>query len=171
MIFLINDYRIFSCIFLIDIIIAFNIKINLKNTINSLKMFLPFIIFTAVINAFLASFQEAILMGVRIILCYIATYLYSKTVSISEISDVIQKLFFPLKLFKIDTKQIGIMVSIALSMIPVLKNEITTTINTMKSRGKMLKMSNFIIALRPLFISILRKTNEIEKILIAKGYN
>ena len=168
-IFQIRNFKILGALFVINSLFALILKIQLKNIWYAFKIFLPFILFTVIVNIIFSSLQEGILIGVRILICYYTTYIYAKTVSISEIADTIEKFFYPLKIFKIDTKQIRMIVSIALCMIPVLKNEMITLKNTMKSRGQNWNVRNSIILLKPMMISILRKTNEMEKTLISRG--
>lgn len=169
-VFFIEDLKIIGLIFLFNCIIAILLKIKLRDIFYNLKLFIPFIIFTAVINIVFSGLYEGILIGIRIIICYSITYIYSKTVTIVEISDTIQKLLYPLKIFKIDTNNIGIMISISICMIPILKNEIYTLKNAMKSKGKLLKINTMIIVIKPILISILNKTKEMEKALISKAY-
>ena len=88
----------------------------------------------------------------------------------SELASTIKNLCFPLKIFKINTENIGLMVSISICMIPVLKSELYSIIQAMKSKGKIMKMNGISVAMKPILISILRRTNEIERTLIAKGY-
>ena len=168
-IFQINNFFILCGLVCLNTMIALILKIRFKDFLHSLEIFLPFVLFTVIVNIIFANLQEGILIGIRILICYYITYLYAKTTTIFEIANTIEKIFYPLKLFKIDIKQIGMIVSIALCMIPVLKNEISTLVNTMESRGKKLQINHMIIILKPMFISILRKTNEMEKTLIGKG--
>lgn len=169
-IFFIDNSIILGCMFLFNFTISLLLKINLKGMFYNLKILLPFIIFTSVINIVFASLYEGIIIGIRIIICYITTYIFSKTLTVFEISDTIEKLCYPLKIFRIDTNNIGIMVSISICMIPVLKNEIHTLMQAMKSKGKLVKVNSIIIVMKAILISILRKTNHMEKTLIAKGY-
>lgn len=76
----------------------------------------------------------------------------------------------PLSIFKLNNKKVGLMVGIAISMIPILKDEIQQKIYALNSKGYKLKLNNLSIIFKPLFISILKRTNEIEKNLIARGY-
>ena len=76
----------------------------------------------------------------------------------------------PLKIFKVDSRKAGLVVGIAVSMIPVLKDEIEQKIYALNSKGYKFKLNELDIIFKPIFISILRRTGEIEKNLISKGY-
>lgn len=170
LIFWIKDIKLIGCIFLLNFIIAIIFKINLKRMLYNLKILLPFIIFTMLINIIFDSLYSGIIIGIRLIICYNITYIFSKTLTVMEIAETIQDMCYPLKIFRINTKNIGIMVSISICMIPVLKNEISALIKAMRSKGKMMKINSMIIIMRPMLISVLRKTSQIEKTLIAKAY-
>ena len=135
---------------------------------------MPFIVFTVVINILFAELEFAILMGIRLVLVCNLTYTFSKTISNTEIEDVIEKLVYQLKIFKINPKEIGLMVTIALSFIPIMKAEFSQIKNVLKVKGikptkvNLLKKLNLIF--RPFFVSILQRLNEIEMSLKAKGY-
>ena len=61
-------------------------------------------------------------------------------------------------------------VSISICMIPVLKHEIKAIIQSMKAKGKTMKINNIKIIMKPLLISVLERTAQMEKVLIAKAY-
>ncbi len=87
-----------------------------------------------------------------------------------EFVSVIQNMLCPLKIFKINPENIGMMMRIAFCVLPILKTEIEQKRYALKAKGMEPKLSNITIMLKPLLISILRRTNEMEKSLKAKGY-
>lgn len=169
-IFFVSDFILLAVLFLLNFLIAIILKVNLKNMLYNLKILLPFIIFTSIINVIFDSLVVGILMATRIIICYNVTYVFSKTMTSSELANTIKNLCCPLKLFKINTENIGLMVSISICMIPVLKSELYSVIQAIKSKGKIMKINSIAVTMKPILISILKRTNEIEKTLIAKGY-
>lgn len=170
LVFFIRDWILLGLIFAINLILVFMLNSSIKNILYNLKIILPFVIFTAIINAFLSNLNDGLLMGARILLCYFITYIFSKTITVLEISNTIEKICLPLTIFKVNTKNIGIMISISICMIPVLRSEINTTKNSLKAKGKKLGIGNIGIIMKPILISILRRTNELERALISKGY-
>ena len=169
-VFFINNLSLLVCLLLLNCIIAIVLKINVKRMFYSFRLLLPFIVFTVVINAFIDSVYNAIKIGIRIMICANVTYIFSKRITALEIANTIEKICYPLKLFKINNKNIGMMVSISICMIPVLKDELYAILMSMKSKGKVLKINNMGVLMKPMLISILRRTNQIEKTLIAKAY-
>lgn len=147
-----------------------DIKNRLKKMLYSFRLLLPFIAFTVLVNILFDSLYNGIIIGIRIIICYNSTYIFSKKITVLEIVDTIQKLCYPLKIFKISTNNIGMIVSISICIIPVLKSEIYSLLQAMKSKGKLIKIDSTIIIMKSIMISILKRIGQMEKTLISKGY-
>lgn len=169
-IFFIKNPIIIAVLFLIDLSLFFISKLDYKNLLYNLKWASFVIIFTVIINIIFDSLYTGILFGVRLLLCYFTTYIFSKNIKIYELTEVIETITYPLKIFKINTREIGIIISIAICMIPVLRFEINTIKNSLISKGQKPGISFIKNASKPLMISILMKTDELEKTLIAKAY-
>lgn len=138
-IFFINDLRLLVGLFLLNFIIAIILKTNIKRMFYNFRVLLPFIVFTVLINIFFDSLYDGVIIGIRIIICYNVTYIFSKTITVLEVADTIQKICYPLKMFKVNTNNIEMIVSISICMIPVLKSEIHAISQAMKSKGKLEK--------------------------------
>ena len=158
----------------IHIILMILLKINLNQALKNLATISIFIIFTVVINIFAMSFKEAIIIGIRLAIICNATYIFTKILTPYQIAEVIKDLLTPLKLVKVNPENIAIMISIAIAFIPILSRELHNIIYSLKSKGlntsiiNLLKNMNLIMT--PLFVSMLRKVNEVEYALKAKGY-
>ena len=87
-----------------------------------------------------------------------------------RLAKVIELIIMPLKIIGINHRNIGIIICIAISFIPILKKEILQILDALKSKGYELKVRNCNIIFKPLLISILKRTNEIELSLISKAY-
>lgn len=149
-------------------------KISLKGALKNLAGIGIFILFTVVINVFLMGIQDAILVGIRLLIVCNGTYIFTKLLSTLEIAETIQSLLTPLKLLKINTQNIGIIISIAMAFIPILTKELNNITYSLKSKGFNTKMPNLIknsnLIMKPLFIAILKKVNEVEYALKAKAF-
>lgn len=77
----------------------------------------------------------------------------------------------PLKLFNINTDEIKLLVCISLSMIPILKKELYEIRDSCKAKNMSLNVKNIKYILLKFCMSMIRRVNEIEDSLIAKGYN
>lgn len=156
----------------ITLIIAY--KINLNNLINNIIKIFIFVLITAIINAFVVNINYAILIGIKLILVCIMTYIFSKVLSYMEFATVIEDLAYPLKFVGINPKDLGLLITIAISFIPILREELERIKYVLMIKGFKINTINIIknmnIIFKPLFVSIMERINEIEYSLKAKGY-
>lgn len=158
----------------IDIILIIAYKINLKNLINNITKIFIFVLITAIINAFVVNINYAITIGIKLILVCIMTYIFSKMLSYMEFATVIEDLAHPLKLLGVNPKDLGLIITIAISFIPILREELERIKYVLLVKGFKINTINIIknmnIVFKPLFVSIMERLNEIEYSLKAKGY-
>lgn len=174
LLFLIKDiWLIFGAIlFQIALILICHISIN--QYIKTLTKLMPFILFTVLINLCVMETIEAILIGIKLIIICNMTYIYGSTTTAREIAISIEKLLFPLTLFKVNTRNIGIMISIAITFIPIINKEIENIQYSLTAKGfnmsfwSRIRHINYIMV--PLFYVLIRKVGNMEEALIAKGY-
>ena len=77
----------------------------------------------------------------------------------------------PLRVFKINTDDIKILVCISLSMIPILKKDLYEIKEACKAKNINFTIQNIKYILLKFCVSIMKRVNELEEALIAKGYN
>ena len=158
----------------IDIILIAIYKINLKKLLNNLIKISIFVLITAIINAFIVDINYAVLIGIKLILVCIMTYIFSQMLSYMEFATVIEDLVYPLKLIGINPKDLGLLITIAISFIPILREELERIKYVLLVKGFKLNAINVIknmnIIFKPLFVSIMERIDEIEYSLKAKGY-
>lgn len=87
------------------------------------------------------------------------------------IADTIKAICYPLKIFKVNTDDIKVMVCISLSVIPILKKDLYELKEACKSKNITFNVKNMKIVLAKFFLSLISRVNEIEESLIAKGYS
>lgn len=158
----------------IDIILIIAYKINLKSLINNLIKISIFVLITAIINAFVVNINYAITIGIKLILVCVMTYIFSKMLSYMEFATVIEDLAYPLKLLGVNPKDLGLIITIAISFIPILREELERIKYVLLVKAFKVNTINIIknmnIVFKPLFVSIMERINEIEYSLRAKGY-
>jgi len=173
-VFFVENYIAFGLIALFNIFLMIVSKINLRKALNNTIKLIPFILFTIAINMIFADLKFSILIGIRLILIRNLTYIFSKTISYMEFARVIEKMMHPLKLFGINPEEIGLIVIIALSFIPIIKNEFDQIRNVLKVKGikptTLNLLKNLGLIFKPFLISVMQRLNEIEMSLKAKGY-
>lgn len=173
-IFFIKNNIALICALIINIILILIYKINLKKLLNNLSKISIFVLITALINVFVVDINYAIIIGIKLILVCTITYIFSTTLSYMEFATVIETLAYPLKLIGLNPKDIGLLITIALSFIPILKEELSRIKYVLLVKGFKINTINILkntnIIFKPLFVSIMERINEIEYSLKAKGY-
>lgn len=174
LIFFIKEYYLLAGSLIINIILMFILKINIKKASLFILKLLPFILFTAIFNLIFGDVKLSTLVSLRLILVCNITYVFSCKMTPKKIQYGVEKILSPLKIFKINTRDIGVMVSISLSFIPILQKEIQNLKYSLISKGFNLNLKNLIkkpnYILVPLLTSVIKKTAEIEQSMISKGY-
>ena len=169
-IFSIKNYELLVIYILINFIISKIVNVKFLGFLENIKTIMILVIFTAIVNMIFGSIEDGIILGIRILIAYNITYIFSKIFDVLEISNTIEIMLKPLYIFKINVKNISLIISIALCMIPILKDELEQTKNSLKSKGYKFKINNLNLYLKPVIISIIKRTDELEKTLIVKGY-
>ena len=139
----------------------------IKRTLNVM----PFIIFTFIINCLLDDITNAIWIGIKLLIVCNMTMIYSNTTTVTGVAETVKDLCSPLKLFGINTDEIKIIVCISLTMIPILKKDLSEMKEACRAKGIKINIKNIKTILSKFSLSILIRVNELEEALIAKGQN
>lgn len=156
---------------IINFILMIIIKVNLKKAIINLTKYLLFIFFTFIFNLILDTWTNAIWLAIKLVLVCNVTYIYSRTITVVKLAKTVRKICKPLELFKINTEEIEVLVSIALSMLPVLKKEYVEIKEACNAKNIKFNIKNMKIILSKILLSTIRRVNEIDESLVEKGYN
>lgn len=160
-------------------------KVPFKMFFKSLKPIVPIIIFTALLNMFYSNGGEplvsfwiinitkegiltAVFMCVRIITLIMCSSLLTYTTVPTMLTDAIERLLSPLKIFHIEVHTFAMMMTLALRFIPTLIEEIERITNAQKARGADLengklfeRVKAMIPILIPLFVSAFMRASEL----------
>ena len=172
LVFLFSLNNIFSIVVLlilnIIVMVVFYKKIQI--TLNNIIWTIIFAILTILINSAISGIIYGLVIGTRLLIAYMSTYIFMNMMSIKEIVNAIEIMMYPFRIFKIDTKQISLIILIALNILPNMKHEIKQKMYAISSKGFGKNSIKGIFLAKSMLISILVKTNEMEQALIAKGY-
>lgn len=175
LIFWVNNYFVLGSLAILHIMLMLVLKVSVRQAINNIVAISIFILFTIVINIFAMSFNEAILIGVRLTIVCNATFIFSKIETPYQIAEVIQTLLVPLKIVKVNPENIAIIISIAIAFIPILTKEMRAILYSLKSKGLDTSiigiLKNVNLVLSPLLVSIIRRVSQVEYALKAKAYD
>lgn len=174
-VFFVKNYTLLAAIAIFNILLLLILKISPKMAVSNIMSVSVFILFTVTINIMFWNFSGAILIGIRLVLVCNMTYIFKYVLSPIELADSIELLLFPLRIFKIDTKDISLIINIAIAFIPILSDEFLQIKYALNAKGisfrNMHIIKNLQLVLKPLIISIFKRTSQIEYALKAKGYN
>lgn len=169
-------------------------KVPFKMFLKSLRPIVPIVLFTAIINIFYITGGKellslgfitvtekgvftAIFMAIRIIFLIISSSLLTYTTVPTQLTDAIERLLSPLKLFHIPVHTLAMMMTLALRFIPTLIEEVERITNAQKARGAdfesgsfMDKIKALIPILIPLFISAFRRAYELSYAMTCRCY-
>lgn len=125
--------------------------VPLKLYIKSLKTIILIMIFTSLLNIFndegnvLFEFgfisitdvgvNNTIFISIRITCLLLLSAIFTFTTLPTDLTDSVEKLLSPLKIFRINVSDIAMMMTIAIRFIPTLLEETEKIINSQKSRG------------------------------------
>lgn len=146
-----------------------------KMILKSLKPIVIILVFTAVLNVFYTQGGEtyfewwkiavtekgvntAIFTMVRIVCLVVISSLLTYTTTPTMLTDALERVLSPLKIFKIKVHTLAMMMTLALRFIPTLIEEIDRIMNAQKARGADLETGGIIQrakALVPIFIPLM----------------
>ena len=110
--------------------------------------------FDVEVNPIFDVLPNIVLLGIFALL--LMSSLLTYTTSPTDLTDAIEKLMSPLRVFKVDIHTFAMMMTIALRFIPTLIDEIDRIMSAQKSRGADFENGNLlkrVKALFPIFIS------------------
>ncbi len=169
-------------------------SVPVKMYLKSLKPIIPIVLFTAILNMLytggetvLVSFWRitltvegvttAAFFASRIVLLIVSSSILTYTTVPTMLTDAIEKLLSPLKLFKIPVQSLAMMMTLALRFIPTLIEEIEKITNAQKARGadfengKLLqRMKAIVPIIIPLVVSSFRRAAELADAMNCRCY-
>lgn len=152
--------------------------------LKSLKMIIIIVLITSLLNLFygrgeplvtfwifkitLAGINNAVFITVRIICLILLSSVLTFTTSPTDLTDALERLMKPLKIFKVKVHEIAMMMTIALRFVPLLLEETDKIMAAQKARGADMESGNLkqrikalIPILVPLFVSAFRRAYEL----------
>ncbi|MGN0551624.1 MAG: energy-coupling factor transporter transmembrane component T family protein [Acutalibacteraceae bacterium] len=168
-------------------------RIPIKMYLKSMKMILFVILFTGVLNLFygkgeplvqlgflritMAGINNAVFIAVRIASLVIVSCALTFTTSPTDLTDALECLMKPLKVFHVKVHEIAMMMTIALRFVPTLLEETDKIMNAQKARGADMESGNIfqrvkalIPVLIPLFVSAFRRAYELATAMECRCY-
>ena len=121
--------------------------------------------------------KMAVMMAIRLIFLITGSSLMTLTTTPNHLTDGMERLLRPLKIFKVPVHEISMMMSIALRFIPILMEETDKIMKAQMARGadfesgSVIKRAKSLVPLLvPLFISAFRRANDLAMAMEARCY-
>lgn len=182
---------IVATVFLVSLIVLSHVPFSFM--VCGLKAILILLIFTSILNMFLTPGRElvsfwkfkitieglrlAAFMVLRLVYLIIGSSLMTLTTTPSNLTDGLEKGLGWLKILKVPVHEIAMMMSIALTFIPVLMEETDRIIKAQQARGADFDSGNIIRRAKalvpllvPLFVSAFRRANDLATALESRCY-
>ena len=169
-IFLVNHDAFTIIVLGINFMLTIMLKISIKEEIGNILGVMLLIVFTAIVNILVVDLKTGLMIGVKLILVCNITFIFSKSISYTELAESLEKMFSFLKIFHIKSRKISIMICICISFIPTIRKQIKQVKDALKAKGVKLNIRNSNLIFEPIIISLLRRVDEIESSLKAKAY-
>ena len=168
-------------------------KVPLRFMVRGMKAIVFLLLITVVFNLFLTpgevllsiwklkitkeGLRIAIFMAIRLSMLIIGSSVMTLTTTPNNLTDGMEKMLSPLKVFKVPVHEVAMMMSIALRFIPILLEETDKIMKAQIARGadfesgNLLKRAKALVPLLvPLFISAFRRANDLAMAMEARCY-
>lgn len=179
----------------ISVVVSISLSgVPLRHYLKSIKAILFIVLFTSVLNLFYGGgetllkvgFMEiksggvsnAVFITVRIISLILLSAVLTFTTSPTSLTDAIERLMKPLKVFHVKVHEIAMMMTIALRFVPTLLEETDKIMSAQKARGADMESGGFAQRARallpiliPLFVSSFRRAYDLAMAMECRCYH
>ena len=169
-------------------------KVPFKFMVKGMKAIIFLLLLTVVFNLFLTpgeplvtfwkltitkeGVSTAVFLAIRLVFLIIGSSVMTLTTTPNNLTDGMEKLMGPLKIFKLPVHEVAMMMSIALRFIPILLEETDKIMKAQIARGADFESGNIIQRAKsmipilvPLFVSAFRRANDLAMAMEARCYN
>ena len=168
-------------------------KVPFKFMVKGMKAIVFILMITVIFNLFLTpggpllsvwkltitreGLQLAVMMAIRLSFLIVGSSVMTLTTTPNSLTDGMEKLMNPLKVFRVPVHEVAMMMSIALRFIPILLEETDKIMKAQIARGADFESGNLVKKAKamvpllvPLFISAFRRANDLAMAMEARCY-
>lgn len=168
-------------------------RVPLKFILRGMKAIVMLILLTVVFNMFLIKgeplvtfwrltiskegLRNAIYMSTRMMMLILGSSIMTLTTTPNNLTDGLESVLKPLRIFRVPVHEIAMMMSIALRFIPILMEETDKIMKAQLARGADFESGNLLKRVKslvpilvPLFISAFRRANDLAMAMEARCY-
>lgn len=191
--FLFNNFICYMLGFLFMMVMVLLSKVPIKFMVRGMKAIFFLLLITVFYNLFLSTgdvlvqfwkikitwqgLETAFYMLLRLSLLIVGSSLMTLTTTPNQLTDGMESLLKPLRLFRVPVHEVAMMMSIALRFIPILMEETDKIMKAQTARGaqfesrNLLKKTKALVPLLvPLIISAFRRANDLALAMEARCY-
>lgn len=191
--FLFNNFICYMLGFLFMMVMVLLSKVPIKFMVRGMKAIFFLLLITVFYNLFLSTgdvlvqfwkikitwqgLETAFYMLLRLSLLIVGSSLMTLTTTPNQLTDGMESLLKPLRLFRVPVHEVAMMMSIALRFIPILMEETDKIMKAQTARGaqfesrNLLKKTKALVPLLvPLLISAFRRANDLALAMEARCY-
>ncbi len=194
-VFIANSWVTYLVLVIFALLVTKVAGLSIGFLLDGLKLILILFIFTFLMHVFLTKGgtvlvdggfftieSEGIITGIfittRLSLLVVITTILTLTTSPIELTHGLEKMFEPLKRFRVPVSEIAMMMSISLRFIPTLMDETEKIIKAQSARGSSFRVGSIKERLQallaifiPLFVSAFKRAEELAVAMDVRGYN
>lgn len=172
LIFYLNNYCFVLSLFVITFLVILG-KRRLMNYLKFMLKSLPYVLIMFLCNLPFSDFGDALFVSARFLLSLEMTYLLICFLSPLDIGRILSGLLSPLRVFGVNTRKAFLIISVALTFVPVLINEGKTMRKALAVKGYKSSLKNILVRpnlfIVPFINNLFNKIEVMEKALIMKG--
>lgn len=172
--FFINNLKILVICLIVNIILFIIKRIKVKEYLSFILKNILFVLFIFFLNILFTDIYSSFLISFKLFLALNMTYFIFKIIDVSNITLAFYYLLFPLKIFKIDTKRISLIISIGIAFIPILSEQAINIKQSLLNKGFKFNLRNVFtrphIYLLTYLNTLFDILNDLEYALLMKGF-
>lgn len=192
--FIFNNIYCYALAFVFLAVVILMTKVPVGYMLKGMRAILVLMLITVVCNLFFTpgeilwkflfikitkeGIKSAAFMMIRLSLLIVSASIMTLTTTPNELTDGLEKMFRPLKVFKVPVHEMAMMISIALRFIPILMEETDKIMKAQTARGARFDSKNLIERVKslvpllvPLFVSAFRRASDLAMAMEARCYH
>lgn len=156
-----------------NILLHFIFKISPKKALKNLFKIFFLIIIIFLFNLIFDNLINSLIVSYKVLIVANGAFIFSKVITPTRLANGFKQLFLPLKLFKVDTNNLALMLTISLNFIPIISYDITTLKQTLKARNVKLNLKTLFTQSHLLFVmffaNLFKRVDDLELVIRARG--
>lgn len=172
-IFITNNIYVLVGFTISNILLHFIFNISPKKALKNLFKIFFLIIIIFLFNLIFDNLINSLIVSYKVLIVANGAFIFSKVITPTRLANGFKQLFLPLKLFKVDTNNLALMLTIALNFIPIISYDITTLKQTLKARNVKLNLKTLFTQSHLLFVmffaNLFKRVDDLELVIRARG--